>query len=77
MTENPDNKDYVGLGPQTKTPETNMNSRYLIATPGMLRFVNKIVDNHGTPAKARVLQQYQWSHTNGNYSWYDIPLVEE
>jgi len=79
---NPDNSDYLGLGPQSKQQdmdgnETSMSARYLIPKPDMLRFVEKEVDNHGTPMRARVLQQYQWSSKAGGYDWYDIPLVVE
>jgi hypothetical protein len=76
MSTNPDNKDYEGLGPQEIIPDTTLNSRFLSPTPGMLRFVEKEVDNHGTPALARVLQQYQYSANDNGFNWYDIPLVE-
>lgn len=73
---NPDNKDYIGLGPQEKIPDTPLNSRFLTPTNGMLRFVEKTVDNHGTPAKARVLQQWQYSANDNGFNWYDVPLVK-
>lgn len=86
MAENPDNKDYIGLGIQqmmvVKDAETGeevglkMEQRFLVPQQGMLRFVEKEIDNHGTPALARVLQQYQWSSEQGQFDWYDIPLVE-
>jgi hypothetical protein len=75
MSENPDCCDYIGLGPQSK--KHNMDTRYLIPTPGMLRYVDGTIDNHGTPAKARLLQQYQWSAKEGDFGWYEIPLVED
>ena len=77
MSENPDNKDYIGLGIQEAIPDTTLESRFLSPIQGMLRFVEKEVDNHGTPAKARVLQQYQYSARDNRFNWYDIPLVEE
>lgn len=76
MSENPDHKDYVGLGTQGKIPETTLDSRYLTPTQGMLRFVEKEVDNYGTPAKALILQQYQYSANDNGFNWYDVPLVE-
>jgi len=68
MNENPDNKNIIGLGPDSKLPDTDMSSRYLIPTPGMLRYID-------TDAPNRVLQQYQWSAEAGIFDWYDIPLV--
>jgi hypothetical protein len=41
---------------------------------GMLRFV--YVDE-GRAVPSRVLQQYQWSAHDGDFGWYDIPLVDE
>ena len=80
MNENPDNADYIDFGLQCKQlndegVELSLDQRYLIPAPNMLRFVEKQMDNHGTPMKARVLQQYQWSHRKGGYDWYDLPLV--
>ena len=68
MSENPDNKDYEGLGPQAK------QRRNLIPSNGMLRFVERETP---TTKPVRILQQYQWSHTLGDHGWFDIPMVED
>jgi hypothetical protein len=68
MKENPDNKDYHGLAASSDNP-------YLVAQQGALRFVEKEVDNHGTPARARILQRFEWSCGEAKFDWYDIPLV--
>lgn len=68
MNENPDNYSYLGLGPQ----------RHLIPTNGMLRFVERRETNvpEGSQVKVRfILQQYQWSAKEGDFDWYDVPLV--
>jgi hypothetical protein len=77
MKENPDNNMYIGLGPTETIPDTTLESRFLVPNAGMLRFVEKEVDNYGTPSKARVLQQWQWSAKAGGFDWYDVPLVEK
>lgn len=69
MGTNPDNKTYEGLAAPDGAP-------YLVPAPGMLRFVEKEVDNHGTPAKARILQRYEWSVVDRDFNWYDVQLVE-
>lgn len=88
MAENPDNADYLGLGPQCKKRvpsaetgemvELELNQRFLIPTTGMLRFVEKEVIIEGTevPKRVRILQQYQYSREAGA-GWFDIPLVEK
>lgn len=50
-----------------------------VPQPQDLRFIECAVDNHdvcGTPAKARILQQYQWCNEDARWGWYDIPLSE-
>lgn len=89
MSENPDNKMYIGFGPQAKMKvicedtesanygkeiELNMDARYLIPVQHQLRFVwQRGVGHEGQ----RILQQYQWSQEKGEFDWYDIPLVSE
>jgi hypothetical protein len=41
-----------------------------------LRFIEKEVDNHGTPALRRILQRWEWSYEESKWGWYDVPLVE-
>lgn len=43
---------------------------------GDLRFIEKEVDNHGTPALRRILQRWEWSYEESKWGWYDVPLVE-
>lgn len=49
----------------------------LVPSGGELRFVEKEVDNHGTPALRRILQRYEWSYTDSKWDWYDVPLVQQ
>lgn len=44
---------------------------------GDLRFVEREVDNHGTPALARILQRWEYSYTDNKWDWYDVPLVTD
>jgi hypothetical protein len=74
MSENPDNGDYIGLGPQGKMEGTEMDSRFLIPNQGMLRFVYR---DEGKARPSMILQQYQWSAKDGGHNWYDLPLVVE
>ena len=89
--ENPDNKTYLGLGPQSKQvgsdgEELSLDSRYLVPSTGMLRFVERGVPTENAQQsfprdenvlkRVRILQQYQWS-TEAGFDWYDIPLVTE
>lgn len=79
MSENPDNKDYEGLGPQAKQQdsegnEMSIDQRHLFPSNGMLRFVERETP---TTKPVRILQQYQWSHTLGDHGWFDIPMVED
>lgn len=88
MAENPDNKNYVDLGPQCKQQvrseetgemvELSLDQRYLIPTQGMLRFIEREVMIEGTevPKRVRILQQHQWCMETGEFGWYDIPLVD-
>ena len=62
MSENPDFRDDV--------------HGTMVATAGDLRFVVRIVDNHGTPKKVRILQRYEWSYTLAAFGWFDVPLHE-
>ena len=80
--ENPDNKDYVGFGSQADQLDSDGNSlgikrRFLIPSPGMLRFVDRDIHNatNEYAETARILQQYQHSANEGKFDWYDIPLV--
>lgn len=73
MSENPDNKYYVDLGPQSKQKdsegnEINMDARYMIPVQHQLRFIKR--------DDSAILQQYQWCQDKGAFDWYDIPLVE-
>lgn len=78
MTTNPDNKDYIGLGPQYKQPGTTLDGRYLVPEKGMLRFVERAVsDPEQERPKLRILQRYEWSSTEGKFDWYDIELVTD
>lgn len=81
MNENPDNANYLGLGPQSVEPETMLDSRYLIPTQGVLRFIKRSVpmpeSTDGMMTTRRILQQYQWSAEEGAFDWYDVPLVDE
>jgi len=79
MAENPNNNDYMGLGPQTKVPNTNMDSRYLIPSNGMLRFVKRNVptENPDVMEKTCILQEYGYSQILGESDWFDVPLVED
>lgn len=70
MAENPDNKDFHGLAKSTDAP-------HLVPTEGRLRFVWSERDNHGTPQRVRLLQRYEWSHTEGKHDWYDVAMVED
>lgn len=87
MNENPDNDSYLGLGPQRKMMgedkegnpiELALDQRHLIPTNGMLRFVERRETNvpEGSQVRVRfILQQYQWSAEEGDFDWYDVPLV--
>jgi len=72
MSENPDNKNYIGLGPEA-------DDRYLIPVQHQLRFVSRaVVENSKEPVATRlILQQYQWCMEGGKFGWYDIPLATE
>lgn len=77
--ENPDNINYIGLGPQARIKDaegndTNIEERYLIPVAGMLRFL-RVKKADGT--ERNILQQFQWSSEDGKHDWYTIPLVEE
>lgn len=50
--------------------------RHGVPSGGDLRFVEKEVDNHGTPALRRILQRYEYSYADGKWDWYDVQLVE-
>lgn len=79
MSDNPDNKTYLGLGPQYKQEGTTLDGRYLIPSQGMLRFVEREVmdEASGLAGVHRILQQWQWCAETGEFNWYDIPLVGE
>lgn len=44
---------------------------------GDLRFVEREVDNHGTPKLARILQRWEYSFEGDGWGWYDVPLEQE
>lgn len=83
MTTNQDNKHILGLGPQSNIitddgEELDMVSRYLVPTPGTLRYVERPEHNEACEfvKVVRVLQQYLYSTEDSCFGWYDIPLAE-
>lgn len=84
MGTNPDNKNYVDLGPQSKQldsegNEMEMDARYLIPVQHQLRFVIRAESQlpQGIVKDVRILQQYQWSMEEGQFDWYDVPMVND
>ena len=84
MSNNPDNENYIGLGPQSKMKDSEgndlaMDTRYLIPAQHQLRFVERGVptEDPAVLKRVRILQQYQWSQELGTFGWYDIPSVSE
>lgn len=79
MATNPDNKTYLGLGPPWKIPETTLDGRYLIASEGMLRFVNRAEHNETSEfvKTLRILQRYEWSAEMKKHDWFDVELVDD
>lgn len=70
MATNPDNKDFKGYG---------SDEAYLIATEGMLRFVNRPEHNETSEfvKMLRILQRYEWSAEMKKHDWFDVELVDD
>lgn len=49
--------------------QVNESTRDLVPSTGELRFVLR--------DGKRILQRYEWSYTDQDHGWYDIPLHEE
>lgn len=63
MNENPDNQSYMGIG--TKGD--------IYPSAGKLRFVERTEGGR----LARILQVYEWCNKEGDYRWFDVPMVRE
>ena len=44
-----------------------------VPTEGQLRYV----DFESTDGTVRVLQRYEWSHTDGRFDWYDVSAATQ
>lgn len=46
---------------------------HLAPTKGQLRYID-VESSDGT---VRILQRYEWSHTDGRFGWYDVPAASQ
>lgn len=65
MNENPDNQDYIGV--------SNGVAGRIYPSAGKLRFVERTEGGR----LARILQVYEWCNKEGDYRWFDVPMVRE